>query len=56
MCHTDFEIILIFELQYSHGVFENHRKTLIQHCELSKLRMHFEWTKVRKNAHFGEFF
>ena len=24
-------------------VFENHRKSLIQHCEL---RLHFEWTKV----------
>ena len=26
-------------------VFENHRKSLIQHCEQSKLRLHFEWTK-----------
>ena len=24
-------------------VFENHRKSFIQHCEL---RLHFEWTKV----------
>ena len=39
-------------------VFENHRKSLIQHCERSELRLHFEWTKVLKNAktaHFGEF-
>ena len=27
-------------------VFENHRKSLIHHCELSELRLHFEWTKV----------
>ena len=27
-------------------VFENHRKSLIQHCERSKLCLHFEWTKV----------
>ena len=26
--------------------FENHRKSLIQHCERSELRLHFEWTKV----------
>ena len=27
-------------------VFENHRKSLIQHCERSELCLHFEWTKV----------
>ena len=27
-------------------VFENHRKSLIQHCERSELRLHFESTKV----------
>ena len=27
-------------------VFENNRKSLIQHCERSELRSHFEWTKV----------
>ena len=27
-------------------VLENHRKSLIQHCERSELRLHFEWTKV----------
>ena len=27
-------------------MFENHRKSLIQHCEQSELRLHFEWTKV----------
>ena len=25
---------------------ENHRKSLIQHCERSELRSQFEWTKV----------
>ena len=27
-------------------VFENHRKSLIQHCARSALRLYFEWTKV----------
>ena len=27
-------------------VFENHRKSLIQHCERSELRLHFAWTEV----------
>ena len=27
-------------------VFENYRKSRIQHCERSELRLHFEWTKV----------
>ena len=27
-------------------VFANHRKSLIQHCERSELRLHFEWPKV----------
>ena len=27
-------------------VFENNRKSLIQHCERSELRLHLEWTKV----------
>ena len=29
-------------------VFENHRKSLIQHCERSELYLHFEWTKCQK--------
>ena len=36
-------------------VFENHRKSLIQHCEL---RLHFEWTligqKMMENAKIKE--
>ena len=31
-------------------VFENHRKSLIQHCERSELRLHFEWTKVNQKC------
>ena len=31
-------------------VFENHRKSLIQHCERSELRLHFEWTKVNSKC------
>ena len=44
------------EVQQNHycTVFENHRKSLIQHCERSELRLHFEWTKVNdaKNGPF----
>ena len=36
-------------------VYENHRKSRIQHCERSELRLHFEWTKVDKNAKNGQF-
>ena len=30
----------------SYTVFENCRKSLIQHCERSELRFHLKWTKV----------
>ena len=33
-------------LRSNSTVFENHRKSLIQRCERSELRLHFEWTKV----------
>ena len=36
-------------------VFENHRKSLIQHCERSEQCLHFEGTKVAKNAKNGLF-
>ena len=43
----------------SYTVFENHRKSLFQHCERSELRLHFEWTKVREKcqkwSNFDEF-
>ena len=29
---------------------ENYRKSLIQHCERSELRLHFEWTKVNSKC------
>ena len=29
---------------------ENHRKSLIQHCERNELRLHFEWTKVNEKC------
>ena len=34
-------------------MFENHRKSLIQHCERSELRLHFEWTKVNQKCQKG---
>ena len=33
---------------HSSTVIENHRKSLLQHCERSELRLHFEWTKIYK--------
>ena len=36
-------------------VFENHRKSRIQHCERSELRLHFKWTKCQKMVQFDEF-
>ena len=27
-------------------VFENHRKSRMQHCERSELRLHFKWTEI----------
>ena len=39
-------------------MFENHRKSLIQHCERSELRLHFEWTKINLKdhmRHLGDF-
>ena len=38
--------IVLNTIRTSDTVFENHRKSLIQHCERSELRLHFEWTKV----------
>ena len=29
-------------------MFENHRKSLIQHCERSEFSLHFEWKKDAK--------
>ena len=31
-------------------VFENQRKSLIQHFEQSELRLHFDWTKVDRKC------
>ena len=31
-------------------VFENRRKSLIQHCKRSELRLYFEWTKINQNC------
>ena len=36
-------------------VFENQRKSLIQLFERSELRLHFDWTKIIKNAKNGQF-
>ena len=36
-------------------MFESHKKSLIQHCERSELRLHFEWTKVIENAKNSQF-
>ena len=37
-------------VSYFLTVFENHRKSIIQHCERSELCLHFEWTKVNQKC------
>ena len=37
--------VQLFSFPIKLTVFENHRKSLIQHCERSELRLHFEWPK-----------
>ena len=44
----DFERILSLSLSCLTTLFENHRKSLIQHGERSELRLHFDWTKVHQ--------
>ena len=42
-------VLVIFSKDYNYGVhtvFENLRKSLIQHFERSELRLHSEWTKI----------
>ena len=44
-----------FSLFCSNTEFENHRKSLIQHCERSELRLYdlyFEW--IKREAIFGQ--
>ena len=36
-------------------VFENHKKSRIQHCERSELRLHFKWTKIDYFAQNSQF-
>ena len=36
-------------------MFENQRKSDIQHYERSELHLHFEWIKVYQNAKNGQF-
>ena len=40
--------IIDSQRQPSQTVFENHRKSLIGHCERSELHLHFECTKVHQ--------
>ena len=53
-----FPHLCTLKMQWLCTVFENHRKSLIQYCERSELRLHFEWTKLTKHAKmfdFGDF-
>ena len=47
-CQSDSSIM--FQKRKRITVFENHRKSLIQQCERSELRLHFEWTKVHQKC------
>ena len=39
--------LLALKLETVFTVFKNHRKSRIQHCERSELRLYFEWTKIQ---------
>ena len=36
----------VFKKHEIHTVFENYKNGLIQHCERSELRLHFEWALI----------
>ena len=40
--------ISLLSKEKDYTVFENHRKSLIQHCEQSELCLHFKWSKVHQ--------
>ena len=40
-------------LKWNNTVFENHRKSRIQHCERSELRLHQKWTVTGMYSGFG---
>ena len=42
------------QLKFKITVFENHRKRLIQYCERSEQRLHFELTKVKRCYQKGQ--
>ena len=44
-CQLPIRTLLGGQYKNLYTVFENRRKSLIQHCERSELRLHFEWTK-----------
>ena len=56
-CFFSFPTSLYFLLKniVEFTVFENHRKSRIQHCERSELRLQFEWTKVNQKWQNGPF-
>ena len=49
------DVIEVSELKPNLYNFENYRKSRIQNCERSELRLHFEWPKFIKNSKNGSF-
>ena len=45
----------IRKTQPDYTMFENHRKSLIKHCERSELSLLCEWKKLIKNVKNGQF-
>ena len=46
---AEYNLYLLLFIQiynFEPTVFENHRNSLIQYCERSELRLHFEWTRI----------
>ena len=46
---------LIYSTLPKFTVFENHKKCLIEHCERSELRLHYEWNKINQKWQNGPF-
>ena len=50
ICKSELRKVRKTEFHYGGTVFENLKKGLIQHCERSELRVHFDWTKVNQKG------
>ena len=55
VCATIIHLLLYRLATLVSTVFENHRKSLLQHCERSELRLHLSGQKLIENVKNGPF-